>query len=185
MAELLSPLTALGDAEPFTAQIGDYHLRELTDRAYAGFASRRGREAEARAALQSWLGNPPPGPGRMVGAERCAIWLAPEQWLVAAPLAVAVASDLRRAAGSAASITELTDAWCPFVLSGTQTHHVLARLCPLDAENLVNGDAQRTLLHHLNCLVLCESPEEITILGPRSSAGSLKHALVTVLEALA
>lgn len=89
-----------------------------------------------------------------------------------------IVAALRPAFGDSASITEQTDAWVRFDLTGTGLAAVFERLCALDVRSMQPGDATRTVIEHLGTYVI-RGTKGMTVLGPRSAAGSLHHALVT------
>lgn len=172
----LEPLTALGHAAPITHTVGALSITEVVDVALASLASRRGREADVAriaAGLQITL----PGPGR---ANARALWLGPEQWMIEAPFATQedIVAALKPHFGDAASLTEQTDAWLRLDLAGPDLHAVFERLCALDTRAMAPGHATRTVIEHLGCYLICNAAK-FTLLGPRSSAASLHHALAT------
>lgn len=183
----MQPITPLGGTAPRTDSHGPVTLAEVTDTALASFASRLGQEKAAHRALGAFVGNDAlPGPGRAsVTAPFRVIWIGPEQWMVMAPhdSHEDLAAQLSAAAAGAASITEQNDAWCRFDLKGAGLADVFELLCPINLRACTGGEATRTSIDHLGCLVLVHLPEHITVLGPRSSAGSLHHALLTAMRA--
>ena len=180
----LSPITPLGHAEPVRETHGPVALTEVTDRALASVAARLGREQETAAILADFLGETPPAPQRRCGGSVSAFWTGPDQWMIDAPLDTHedLAAQLASRAEGAMSVTEQTDAWCRFDLTGDGLAEVLARLCPVDFQSFEGGEAVRTAIDHLGCFVVCRSPEHACILGPRSGAGSLHHALMTAIR---
>ena len=172
----LKPLTPLGHASPQTDTIGPITITENVSMALASVATRQGRDADVSNAAQT-LTITLPIPGH---ASDTALWLAPDQWLIEAPFATHedIVAYLKPAFGDAASVTEQTDAWVRFDLSGPDLHTMLERLCNLDTRAMQPGHATRTVIEHLGCYVICRS-DHFTILGPRSSAKSLHHALIT------
>ena len=176
----LAPLTALGHPDPTVVTIGPVTLAERADVALASLATRRGREGDVAAAAQA-IGLPLPGPGRFgAGPVWSAFWLGPDQWMVEAAFETHedIVAALRPAFGGSASITEQTDAWVRFDLTGTGLAAVFERLCGLDVRSMQPGDATRTMIEHLGTYLI-RGTEGMTVLGPRSAAGSLHHALVT------
>lgn len=172
----LKPLTPLGNATPQTDTIGSIAITENTAVALASLAIRKGREADvAKAAKALKITLPTPG-----HASENALWLAPDQWLIEAPFATHedIIAHLKPAFKDAASITEQTDAWVRFDLTGPDLHPLFERLCNLDTRTMQPGHATRTVIEHLGCYVTRRA-DHFTILGPRSSAKSLHHALIT------
>lgn len=172
----LKPLTALGHATPHTVSIGPVTITEVTSFALASLATRRGRAADvAKAARAANIALPAPG-----HATADALWLAPDQWLLQAPFATNedITAHLKLLFGDAASFTEQTDAWVRFDLTGPNLHAMFERLCNLDTRAMQPGTATRSVIEHLGCYVICHA-ERFTLLGPRSSAKSLHHALIS------
>ena len=173
---LLKPLTPLGHATPQTDTIGAVTITENIGIALASVATRRGREGDVESAAKV-LNIVLPAPGR---ASENALWLAPDQWMIEAPYATHedIVAILKPAFGDAASITEQTDAWVRFDLSGPNLHAMFELICNLDTRTMHPGHGTRTVIEHLGCYVTCRDGG-FTILGPRSSAKSLHHALIT------
>ncbi|MDP4033743.1 MAG: sarcosine oxidase subunit gamma [Pseudorhodobacter sp.] len=182
----LHSLTPLGHPEPQTVTIGPVTITEVVTVALASLASRRGREADVAAAAKT-LDIPLPGPnGSASGAVFAAFWLGPEQWMIEAPFASHedIATRLLSTFGDAASITEQTDGWVRFDLAGANLPDLLERLCCLDTRAMSAGTATRTVIDHLGCHVIWRAPEVFSVVGPRSSAGSLHHALTTAAKSV-
>lgn len=181
----LNPITPLGAADPVVEGHGPVTLREVTETALASVAARLGREAETTTLLTEVLGAAPPAPARLCAGTPGAFWMGPDQWMVEAPLSTHedLAAQLAARANGAASVTEQTDAWCRFDLTGDNLADVFERLCPANTRAFAGGEAVRSAIDHLGCFLLCRAPDHITVLGPRSAAGSLHHALVVAMRA--
>ena len=175
----LAPLTALGQPEPTSITVGDFTLREITDCALASVAARNGKIDGCTKLIAQVTGAHAPEPGRASSGEISAFWMSPEHWMVVAPYTSHehLADELVNKANGAASITEQSDGWCRFDLTGTNLSGPFSLLCSLDFPTFKGGEASRTQIEHLGCLVVCHSPEHASVYGPRSSAGSLYHAL--------
>ena len=181
MANPLKSLTPLGHDASVSETIGPVTITENTGTALASLASRMGREAEVASAAAA-AGIPLPGPGRAETAGTyAALWLGPEQWMIEAPFATHedIAAILKPIFGEAASITEQTDAWVRFDLTAPDLPALFERLCNYDLHKAGAGAATRTVIDHLGCYVIRCADTEVSILGPRSSAHSLHHALTT------
>lgn len=172
----LKPLTPLGQAAPQTDTIGPITITENVLVALASLATRRGRDSDITKAAKT-LGITLPAPGH---ASENALWIAPDQWLIEAPFTSHedILAHLKPAFGDAASITEQTDAWVRFDLSGPDLHALFELLCNLDTRAMKPGMGTRSVIEHLGCYVICRA-SGFTVLGPRSSAKSLHHALIT------
>ena len=172
----LKPLTPLGNTTPQTDTIGPVTITENISVALASLATRKGRDADVATAAKT-LNITLPTPGH---ASETALWLGPDQWLIEAPFATHEDSTahLKPAFKDAASISEQTDAWVRFDITGPNLHSLFELLCNLDTRSMQPGHATRTVIEHLGCYVTRRS-DHFTILGPRSSAKSLHHALIT------
>ncbi len=179
MADPLHQMTALGHTEPRVIDIGPYRITERFDVALASVATRRGRDADvATAAKASNVPLPMPAHA-VVGVPFGAFWLAPDMWMVEAPYDSHgdIVAHLKSIFGDSASITEQTDAWVRFDLSGQTLVALFERLSNLDLAALPDGYASRTVIEHLGCYLIRRGAGDVTLCGPRSSAGSLLHAL--------
>jgi sarcosine oxidase, subunit gamma len=86
--------------------------------------------------------------------------------------------------GEAASITEQTDAWVRFDLTADDLPKLFERLSNFDIAKAGIGAATRAVIDHLGCYVVRRTARQISVLGPRSSAQSLHHALVTAVKSV-
>lgn len=179
----LQPITPLGDSTPRVDHIGAITLSEIVDTALASVAARLGQDEQTRALLADLLGAPAPAPGRAVFGAPGAFWSGPDQWMIEADNE-ALATDLAARAKGCASITEQNGAWCRFDLTGSGLADVFERLCPIDVRSMHGGEASRSTIEHLGCFVICRTPEHFSVLGPRSSAGSLHHALLAAIRSV-
>jgi sarcosine oxidase subunit gamma len=95
-----------------------------------------------------------------------------------------LAGELTKISNSTASITEQTDAWCRFDLIGSNLAEPLSLLCNVDVPSFKGGEVTRCQMDHMGCFLICRDLTNITILGPRSAAGSLYHAVTAALDAV-
>jgi len=182
----LQAITPLGNKEPVTETYGPVTLTEITDIALASVSARLGREQDTAAALETFLGTPPPGAAEQCGNNLSAFWMGPDQWMIEAPFETHedLAARLVGTSPNAYSVTEQTDAWCRFDLKGPSLPDLFERLCAADTHAFTGGEAVRTSIEHLGCFVLCRTQNHFSVIGPRSSAGSLYHALVTAFRSV-
>lgn len=180
----LKPITALGGVTPRKDVVAEVTLTERPDIALASVAARVGQEKRCQAHLKKLIGAIP-GPGQaQLHDPESGFWTGPDQWLVSAPFDTHenIADQLKSRFGETASITEQTDAWVCFDLRGSGVEDVIELLCNVNIRNMRTGDAQRTSIHHLGCFVIrCDPADWLRIIGPRASAGSLHHALLTAM----
>lgn len=187
MVDSLHALTGLGSADPAIHQIGTCRIAERFDVALASLAVRKGRHKDVEKAAKS-VGIPLPQPLLMASqAPYSAFWVAPEMWFIQAPILdhEDIAAHLKNAFGDAASITEQTDAWVVFELSGPNLNSLLERLCNVDFTARPDGFATRTVIDHLGCYLIKTEATAATLYGPRSSARSLFHALEVAAQSIA
>ncbi|WP_027236174.1 sarcosine oxidase subunit gamma [Leisingera caerulea] len=184
----LKAISPLGGHEPRADTFTGLLIREVTDRALASLAIRQGQAEAVNAAAASYLGGPLPEPASWSAAgEFAAWWMGPDLWMVSAPhdSHELLAADLKQAVGEAGSVVEQTDGWCCFGLEGVRCFDVLERLCNANVRAGKAGDATRTSMEHLGVFLLCHEPgQRYSIIGPRSSAASLHHALVAAAKSV-
>ncbi|MFM7655709.1 MAG: sarcosine oxidase subunit gamma [Paracoccaceae bacterium] len=172
-------LTGLGHETAETVEIGPYRIVERFDVALASLAVRCGQDKGFQAAAKK-LGVPLPGAARHeAGKVFSAFWTTPEMWLVEADFATHedIVSALKPGFAETASITEQTDAWVRFDVSGAGLVALFERLTNLDLATLPDGFASRTVIEHLGVYLIRRSATLVTLYGPRSSAQGLLHAL--------
>ena len=181
----LVAITALGGSTPREDRVADTTLTENPGIALASVVARVGHEAACRKHLKAVIGAvPSPGKVQLHDPE-AGFWVGPDQWMLGAPFETHedLAVQLKARFGETASVTEQTDAWVCFDLRGDGMEAVMELLCNVDIRDMKTGDAQRTSIHHLGCFVLRRDPSDwVRILGPRASAGSLHHAILTAMK---
>lgn len=182
----LTPITALGSSAPRIETVRDVTLAEVPNLALASVAARKGHEATCAEQLKALIGKDAPEPGKTaVGAPYVAVWMGPQQWMLSAEFGTHedIAEQVKSHVSDTASVTEQSDAWVCFDLSGTGVFSVVELLCNVNLLAFGAGDATRTSIHHLGCFVICTVPDQaVRILGPRASAGSLHHAITTAMR---
>lgn len=181
----LPPLTALGGSTAVKDTISPVTIQESPDWALASVAARLGQEDTCNSALADILGAPLPGIAAHVqGDSISAFWTGPHIWMIEAPYHSHedLAATLKARLGDCASVTEQSDAWVRFDISGDGLEHLFERLCNLDLAKRATGTARRTVIEHLGCYVICRA-EGVHLYGPRSSAKSLHHALINAARA--
>jgi sarcosine oxidase subunit gamma len=180
----LQPLSPLGHAEPLAEALGPCTLAEVTDIALASLAARAGK-AKDLAKRAKKAGVPLPGPGLAEAGPVCAaFWMGPDMWMVEAPLVSHddIVAMLKPAFAECASISEQTDGWARFRISGPDLPRLFERLCNADLSSAQPGAAIRTVIEHLGAFLLVREANVIDVLTARSSAGSMHHALHAAAE---
>ena len=164
MADPATPLASRAPAHGLLpVRHGGLTLEEVPMGPVTGVAPLRGCD----------LSLPAPGTWRDEG-ERRTIWAGLDQWLVAGP-----APD-----APGAAVTDQSDAWCRVRLSGPGVDDVLARLTPLDPAALTDGTCARSLVGHMNALLLRDGAA-VEIWAMRSMAGSLVHEVERAMRGVA
>jgi sarcosine oxidase subunit gamma len=172
-------LTALGHRAGDVVQIGPYQITERFDVALASLAVRRGQDKGFAAAAKK-AGVPLPGAAmHQTGKVFSAFWTTPEMWLVEADFGTDedIVAALKPIFGETASITEQTDAWVRFDVSGAGLPSLFERLTNVDLTTRPDGFATRTVIEHLGVYLVKHGAEFVALYGPRSSAKGLLHAL--------
>jgi len=181
----LAPLCALSSAEPHTDTVAGVTLTENPGHAFVSVAARLGQESACAERLGTLLGANAPGVEAWVRLDpMSAFWMAPDQWMVSAPFSTHedLATHLTDHFGTTASITEQTDAWVCFDMQGGGVEQVMQLCANIDIETMPVGSATRSVIHYMGVYVLRSAPDALTVLGGRSSAGSLHHALLTAMK---
>lgn len=183
----LNPITPLGGQVARVDVVGALTITENPECALASLAARKGREDDLTASIGAALGLELPAPGASAAsAEHRAWWSGPGQWMIEADFATheLLANEIKQIVGDAGSVTEQTDGWCRFDVAGSDVLALFERLCAVDVQAMAEGAATRTSIHHTGCFLI-RTAEGFNVIGPRSSAGSLHHALVEVAAGLA
>ena len=185
----LKPISPLGADQARIDKIGTVTISENIDHSLASVATRLGKAKPFATAAKKALKLSLPGPGESITkGDFTVFWSAPEQWFVEARLESHedISSILKRDFKDTASITEQSGGWCRFDLAGDDCVALLQRLCAVDSAAMKPGDATRTVIEHIGAFVLCHGAgNSFSIYGPRSSADSLHHALVTAANSIA
>ncbi|CAM3056803.1 sarcosine oxidase subunit gamma [Paracoccus aminovorans] len=173
----LTPICALGAAVPQSRRIGAVTLTENAELGLASLALRRGGTAPD-------LGLALPGPGGWAeGGGIAAFWTGPDQWMVEFPGRAAedVAALL---AAPGCSVTEQTDGFVAFEIQAPEPAllALLSKLVNVDPARFGPGAATRTGFHHMSVFVIRRAADRLALLGMRSAAGTIWHALVEAAE---
>lgn len=154
---------------------GSTTLSEVTHGAITWLSPAKGRAAAVSKALTKQIGAPFPDPGRIEGPS---VWSGPGQALVLGP-------SLKPIKGAA--LSDQTSAWACCTLEGPGARDVLARLVPIDLRPDVFGEgrAARTLLGHMNCVLLHRGKDHYDIMVFRSMATTAAHEIADAMDRVA
>ncbi|MDG1472990.1 MAG: sarcosine oxidase subunit gamma [Ascidiaceihabitans sp.] len=183
----LTPITALGGTNARVETIGAVTCSEVPDVALASVTARLGKESQTRTAVKKIIKADAPDVSRFDGGDVLAFWAGPEQWMLEAPFDSHedIAARVKSVCKTNASVVEQTDAWARFDISGAEVLAVMELLCNANSRAMDVGACTRSSVHHLGCFVLRRAPEMFSIYGPRASAGSLLHAIITAMHTVA
>ena len=168
--------------------IGTVTVAENTNVALASVAARNGQADTCAAGLKAILGALPDVGKAVLHDPEAGFWMGPDQWMIGAPMNTHedIAYRLKEKLGQSASVTEQSGAWVVFDVTGARMPDVCALLCNIPIRKMVAGDVQRTVIHQMGCFVIRRTAKDhIRILGPRASAKSLHHALITAAASVA
>ena len=174
--------TALGGTEAQIDTIAGLTITECPYWAIASVAARSNSEKPMATAFKKAMGFGLPKPMQSTGKDGVtAFWIGPDQYFIEAPIAdnELLADTLATTLKQTASITEQTGGWVRFDVAGSGCSDVFERLCILDTRTMDEGAVSRTSLEHSGCFILCRKSDHFSVYGPRSTAGSIHHALVT------
>lgn len=177
----LIAITPLGQHAPRTDNHAGITMTEVVDTGLVSVTARLGQEAATADLVASVTGHKAPAPAR---ASNGAFWMGPDQWMIETRFDNDndPAREISEKAKGIASITDQSEAWCRFDLTGDRLVDVFERICNADLRRFEGGEAVRTAIEHLGCFLICRSPQHVSVLGPRSSAGSLHHAMLTAMR---
>jgi heterotetrameric sarcosine oxidase gamma subunit len=180
----LVALTAFGRTDARRIRFGSLVLAEEVSIGLASLAVRRG------AAPPHVEGTQLPEAGAWVeGSTISAFWTGPAQWMIEAKSRAQddLEKDLRAAIPEAA-VTEQTHGWVILEIRSEvgprPIERAMEKLVNCDLARLAPGRATRTGIEHMNVFVIRRSPEILAVLGTRSMADSLWHALETAVARL-
>jgi heterotetrameric sarcosine oxidase gamma subunit len=175
VAELIPTSPAHG-LTPVTLTDVALHEAEMT--AIWSIAPYRGQERTVAAHLEKTfgLGFPPPGALLSNGAVSIA-WSGYDQAFL-----IGAAPDPGLVAHAA--LSDQSDAWARLVLSGPLARAALARLVPLDLSPAAFpvGAAARSMLGHMNMLIVQAEEGVFTLMVYRSMTGTAVHELSRVMR---
>lgn len=167
----LTPLSPFGLTTPRHATHGSLTLSEMTGLALYSVALAQGVNVPRPFDLTL-----PDVGGLVVQGDWLAFWTGPAQWMLSCPDGAAIPDC------TGCAVTDQSDGWVTLDLRAPDAatlERVLEKLINLDLRRFQAGQARRTGLAHLAAFVLRLDVGHMRILGPRSAAGTLWHALDT------
>ena len=175
----LHAVSPLGFTTPHKDAVGAYTISEVTDRAMASVTARKNCGAAVTTILSEILKQPAPEVGDYCAGEIEAFWTGQLQWMLVAAFDEHedIVASFAGTFKSKASLTEQTDGWCRFAITGPDIDRLCSLLCNINMRALVAGKASRTSIEHIGCFLLRVADDSLHIIGPRSSAASLHHAI--------
>nr|WP_235915968.1 sarcosine oxidase subunit gamma [Thalassovita mangrovi] len=180
----MKPITALGAVAPRVLETVRYSLRENDGVAFASLVLPADRPAPAVFGIDL----PEPGKYAQGDAGKSAFWTARHQWMIeGASLAETDFAAALKAELPEGRVSEQTDGWITFDIFGTKPEAITAlleRIVNLPAATLDPGCATRTSFEHMSAYFVRRSDTHLSVIGMRTLAGSLWHALETVIRRL-
>ena len=180
----LTPLTALGADTARSETFGALSVTENADLALASLTLRKGQDAPTPFGLTL-----PQAGGVVSGDGVSAFWSAPDQWMIEAPGqgAADFAAQVKSQAPGC-SVTEQTDGFTVFEITSqagaAPIEALMEKLVNIDPAALPPGCATRTGLHHMTVFLVRRAEDRLAVIGMRSFALSLWHALSTAAHRL-
>ncbi|MFN0115493.1 MAG: sarcosine oxidase subunit gamma [Paracoccaceae bacterium] len=158
---------------------GELMLEEADLGRITSVAPFRGQAGAADAALRKLgLGSPAPNTALATGAAAI-VWTGRRQ-------AFLIGAEPAGLAGLAA-LTDQTDGWAALEMSGAGWREALARLVGIDLRPAAFGPGQaaRTPLNHMACVLWCVAADRVRILVFRSMAKTAVHELCEAMTTVA
>lgn len=177
--------SVVGFSPPKTFEQGALSLTQNSDLALASLALRRGADEPRPFGLAL------PGPGAWAArGDVSAFWTGPEQWMLEAQ--GRAESDFAAevmAACPGQSVSEQTDGFVAFEIRSQAGENpilgLMAKLMNIDPRLFVAGSATRTGFEHMSVFVIRREVRHLAVLGMRSAADALWHALQGRVQTLA
>ncbi|NVO28927.1 sarcosine oxidase subunit gamma [Donghicola sp. C2-DW-16] len=173
----LIPLTALGAVDARTARFGALTLAEDDSLGLASLTLRKGQAVPTPFGLTL-----PEVGGVTTSGPYGAFWTGAGQWMITgAGQGTGDFAARVRAEAPDSSITEQTDGFAAIRITSAAGPDLIpalmAKLVNLPPAAYASGRATRTGLEHMTVFVLRPSDTQITVIGMRSYAASMWHAI--------
>ena len=175
----LTSITALGEQGARSEDFGVLQIAENTNLALASLALRAGQVMPAPFGLTL------PETGKWIAQDgTAAFWVGPGQWMIEADgRADEDFAAILKDEVPGCSVTEQTDGWVCFEVTAQSAGSIEAlmeKLVNLDPVRLSPGAAVRTGLEHMSVYLVRRSETRVAVLGMRTLADALWHAIATV-----
>lgn len=146
---------------------GTVTVSEINHAAITWIAPAKGKTAAVSKALTKQTSAASPEPGRISGPM---VWTGPGQAMI-------LGATIKPIAGAAMS--DQTSAWACCAVEGADARAVLTRLVPIDLRDtsFAIGHAARTLLGHMNCVLMRTGEDRYEVMIFRSMAATAAHEL--------
>lgn len=163
----LVPSTALGRATPCVEEVGEVKITENCSLSIASVALRRGTSEHSLPAPGLWKNG--------------VFWVGPGRWFVTGAYNVSFSKWLKEQYGSCASVVDQTDAWVVFDLIVPESF--FERLCNANIRKAGVNSVARSTIEYIGCFII-RLETSFQIIGERSAADSLFHALLRVAKTI-
>ena len=182
MAKLaLKPLNALGGKSLESSSFNGIEIAEKNVNSLASISCSGPLLKNLSKKLKSIFDIQVPGPGKSIATQKVRVsWTGQGQWFIESTEVFSQGFDhyLLEKLGKGFAVTDQSDGWVKFSLSGDNILKALEKCIMLDLYKMPGGSFSRCSLEHIGVYLLCErAKKDFLIYGPRSSANSLHHAL--------
>jgi sarcosine oxidase subunit gamma len=159
--------------------MADTSITEPAPRAAAGIAGFRNRDRFIEAMRAEFGTDIPTSPRFIQSGDVTLSCLGPARYLATAPKTVDLHGRLSKALDGIAAITEQSDLWTLFALSGEHVRDTLARVVPIDLDpaKFRVGDLALTRGGHLDVRLWRLGDESYEIAVARSYKEDLRHLM--------
>ncbi|TNE66757.1 MAG: sarcosine oxidase subunit gamma [Rhodobacteraceae bacterium] len=180
----LTPITALGGTVARTEVFGALTISENAGLGLASLSLRAGQEVPQPFGLML------PGVGKAVSmGDYAAFWTGRGQWMIeAAGKAEVDFAAMLKSEVPECSVTEQTDGFTAFEIASTQgagsIEALMNKLVNIEPKAFGPGQATRTGLEHMTVFLIRRAEDRLAVIGMRTLAGSLWHALAVAARRL-
>jgi sarcosine oxidase subunit gamma len=164
--------------------MADITITPAAPRGIAAIGALRDR-APLLAALQAEFGAAmPTTPGFLLAGPVTISCLTPSRYLASGPPDADVPARLAELLAGLAAVTDQSDQWACFVLTGADIRETLARLVPIDLEPRLFrvGDLALTRAAHVNVRLWRTAAQTYELAVTRSYAADLRHFLALAFD---